>query len=152
MTKERMRKRKQQRKITQNNKESRDVKRDLLAMEQRVVDALNKPQFFNAMLSNDALISCGNKEQIVNQAKLLDADIRRLAARLDPVRTKINNMTSFVTVKEQQEALMIGVELQDILSDFAQTADTTAFTLGGLLDEANKVYQSKQKETGDTNE
>lgn len=145
MTKQRQRERKQKRKVQVNNKESRNVKRDLLALEQNVVNALNKPQQFNQMLSNDELISCGNKEQILAQAKLLDQDIRRLAARLDPVREKINASNSFVTPEEKQAALMLAFELEQILQDFAQTADNTAFALGGLLDEAKTKYLELKK-------
>lgn len=136
MTKERQRQRKGKYQARQKMKETQNILHDLFTLDAKVTSALNTPSRLNPLMSDELLMAHADKARVTELAGFIDADVRRLAARVETVRTKFNQKSVFNTDAEKHRANQIGLEFSMILEDFVQTVDANISTLMDLLNEA----------------
>jgi hypothetical protein len=145
MTKERQRQRKGKYQARQKMKETQNILHDLFTLDAKVTNALNTPSRLNPLMSDETLMAHADKARVVELAGFIDADVRRLAVRVEVVRTKFNPKSVFNTDAEKHRANQIGLEFSTILEDFVETVDANISTLMDLLNEAARKRDEAAK-------
>lgn len=145
MTKERQRQRKGKYQARQKMKETQNILHDLFTLDAKVTHALNTPSRLNPLMSDEALMEYADKARVTELAGFIDADVRRLAARVEIIRTKFNPKSVFNTDAEKHRANQIGLEFSMILEDFVQTVDANIATLLDLLNDAGRKRDEATK-------